>query len=72
MIVKLIFLILGIWLALRIYQSLQNKKNKKISSVQSQDMVSCEACKIHLPIDNALKSGDKYYCSKGHLPKQKD
>ena len=70
MIVKLIFLILAVWLGLRIYQTLQNKKQKKVSSAQPQDMVSCETCKIHMPVNEALKSGDKYYCSKGHLPKQ--
>jgi large-conductance mechanosensitive channel len=69
MIVKFIFLIIAIWLVLRIYQTLQGKKQKKISSAQPQDMVSCETCKIHLPVNEALKNGDKYYCSKDHLPK---
>jgi uncharacterized protein len=70
MIVKFIFLILAIWLGFRIYQTLQAKKEKKISSAQPQNMVRCETCKIHIPVNEAIKSGDKFFCSKDHLPKE--
>jgi uncharacterized protein len=69
MIIKFIILIIVIWFGLRIYQKLQLKKLKKVAPAKSQDMVSCETCGIHLPVGEAIKNGDKYFCSRNHLPK---
>ncbi len=69
MIVKLIILFIAIWFGIRIYRLLQTK-NKAGSKPESiQDMVSCDQCGIHIPVNEAIKSGDKYFCSQDHLPK---
>jgi len=36
----------------------------------AQDMVSCDKCGIHIPVNEAIKSGAKYFCSQNHLPKK--
>ena len=70
MIVKLFILIIIVWFGFRVYQALQIKKQDRHPSQKAQDMVSCETCGIHVPIEEALKDGDKYFCSKHHLPKK--
>ena len=70
MIVKLIVLLLLIWIGFRIYSLIQKKSSGSSTKTIVQDMVSCEKCGIHLPVDEALKIGDKYFCSKDHLPKK--
>ena len=69
MIVKIIILLIAIWFGLRIYRLYQAKNNAGTQAEHIQDMVSCDKCGIHIPVNEALKSGNKYYCSQGHLPK---
>lgn len=71
MIVKLIILFIVIWLGLRIYLAVQAKKAKPPTVKQVQDMVRCEVCGTHTPVDEAIKVGNKYFCSPDHLPKPK-
>ncbi len=33
----------------------------------AEKMVQCHHCKLHILEQEALRSGDKYYCSKEHL-----
>ena len=70
MIVKILILFIIIWFSLRIYLALQAKKTRNISAKKVQDMVSCGTCGIHTPIDEAIKVGNKYFCSQEHLPKE--
>ena len=70
MIVKLIILFLIIWFGLRIYLAIQAKKTRNIPVKKVQDMVSCGKCGIHTPVDEAIKVGDKFFCSQEHLPKE--
>jgi uncharacterized protein len=70
MIVKLIILILVIWFGFRIYNAVQSKKLEKPKIKNAQDMVSCDKCGIHIPVNEAIKSGAKYFCSQNHLPKK--
>jgi len=70
MIIKLIILFIIIWFGVRIYTALQAKKAKNTTVKKVQDMVSCGTCGIHSPVDEAIKVGDKYYCSQKHLPKE--
>lgn len=67
MIVKLIFLALAVWLGYRIYQASKKIATQKSSPPKSQDMVSCEKCGVHIPVAEAIKNGNRYYCSKQHL-----
>ena len=69
MIIKLIILFIIIWFGVRVYLGLQEKKTKNTSVKIVQDMVSCGTCGIHTPVDEAIKVGSKYFCSKEHLPK---
>jgi len=68
MIVKLIILFIFIWVGVRIYLAIQAKKTKNTSARRVQDMVSCETCGVHTPVDEAIKVGNKYFCSTDHLP----
>ena len=70
MIIKLIILAIIVWFGLRIYQTLQVKKQGKTPARKAQDMVSCDNCGIHIPANEALKNGDKFFCSREHLPKK--
>jgi uncharacterized protein len=31
-----------------------------------EDMVRCERCSLHLPRNDALRSGDAYFCCEAH------
>lgn len=70
MIVKLVILALLIWLGLRIYTWMQNKPSNNSAKTIVQDMVSCDKCGIHIPANEAIKSGEKYFCSRDHLLKK--
>jgi uncharacterized protein len=70
MIVKLVVLLVLIWLGFRLYNLIQKKPSNSSAKTIVQDMVCCEKCGIHIPVDEALKNGDKYFCSKDHLPKR--
>jgi len=66
MVVKFILLMIFIWLGFRIYQTLQVKKQRKVTLEKSQDMVSCEKCGVHVPVNEATKLNNKFYCSPDH------
>ena len=66
MVVKFILLMIFVWLGFRIYQTLQVKKQRKVTLEKSQDMVSCEKCGIHIPVNEATKLNNKFYCSPDH------
>ena len=69
MIVRLIVLALLVWLGFRVYKILRKKASNPASKAIIQDMVSCDKCGIHIPVDEALKINNKYYCSHDHQPK---
>ena len=68
MIVKLFILFILIWFGVRIYLAIQAKKTKNTSTQRVQDMVSCETCGVHTPVDEAIKVGNQYFCCTDHLP----
>lgn len=67
MIVRLIVLALLVWLGFRVYQIIKKKSSVTAAKAIIQDMVRCDKCGIHIPIDEALKVDNKYYCSHDHL-----
>lgn len=69
MVVKLILLFLALWFGLRLYRIFQARNNTEATPENIQDMVSCDKCGIHIPANEAIKSGNKYYCSQDHLTK---
>lgn len=66
MIVKFILLIIFVWLGIRIYQALKLKKQGKIILEKPEDMVRCEKCGLHVPVNEAIKHNNKLYCSPDH------
>ncbi|MFW2438899.1 MAG: PP0621 family protein [Arenicellales bacterium] len=67
MITKLIILFIIVWAGLRIYHTIQNKKPGSVMKKDARDMVSCEKCGIHIPVDEAVKNNGKYFCSQDHI-----
>ena len=58
-----------IWLSFRIYQNWKQAKvssKKKARTIPIEDMVQCSKCGVHLPENEALKSGNKFFCSESH------
>jgi uncharacterized protein len=68
MIVKLIIAVLLAWLGYRVYNSYKRLKKIKQSEADTQDMVRCDQCGIHLPASEALPKAGKHYCCNEHLP----
>jgi len=68
---RFIIITLAIWIAYRIWQNYRAKAKKMPPKPKSQqaipDMVSCAVCKMHIPENEALRKGDKHYCSQQHL-----
>jgi uncharacterized protein len=69
MIVRLIIIALLIWLGFRIYNLIQKKPTGSHTKTITKDMVCCEKCAIHVPVNEAIKIGDNYYCCDDHIPK---
>jgi uncharacterized protein len=69
MIVKILILALLVWLGYKIYLASKKIIDNAPSKSIAQDIVKCEKCGVHIPISDALKNDDMYYCSKEHLPK---
>lgn len=63
--IKFILIALAIWL---IYKLII--KNKKIGSAKEArplgNMVRCETCGVHLPEEESLHEGERYFCSEAH------
>jgi len=75
---KLIFLGLLIWLAYYIFTRIVLKSDDRKSVDNNKDpvhdetelMVKCEKCAVHLPRSEAFLVAGEFYCSKAHLPKK--
>ena len=70
-ITRLIIIGLLIWLAWMMYRRfIQYQNTKQQSTKTSQESVSnikkCAVCGVHVPQIEAIKKGDRYYCSKAH------
>jgi len=68
---RLIIITLAIWVAFRVWQNYRAKTKKMPPSSKTQqaipDMVECVVCKMHIPENEALRKGNKIYCSQQHL-----
>lgn len=47
--------------------ALKPNKNKPEKAIESDVMVQCQCCKVHLPKPEAFSCDDRFYCSKVHL-----
>lgn len=46
--------------------NLSNQNQAKNSKDNSEAMVCCAKCKVHLPKSSALQAGEHYFCSREH------
>lgn len=66
--IRVLIYILGIalviWILFRLARTpkVESKPTKKVG-----DMVACAHCGTFVPRNEALQSGEKYYCSRAHL-----
>ena len=66
--IRLLILALAIWIAFRIWQNYRAAAKKMPPKVKAiPDMVACAVCNMHIPDNEALRNGDKFYCSQQHL-----
>ena len=70
---RIIILALLIWLVIRLYRRFKALAQQRRSDNQQrrpiEDMVRCAQCGTHVPEKQALQQNGRYYCSRGHLPK---
>jgi len=68
---RLIIIVLAVWIAYRIWQNFRAKAKtiapKPKSPQAIADMVECAVCQMHIPENEALRNGNKIYCSRQHL-----
>lgn len=71
---RFILLVLAIWLIFRWVKRYVNRPSKTSSRIppEPSDMVRCEQCGLHIPKIEAVRDGDRYYCSRQHLEESKD
>jgi uncharacterized protein YpmS len=71
---KFILLGLVIWLAIYVLKRVVNQSNSQQSNTpapsdnESENMVQCATCKVHLPRSEAFLVNSNFYCSKAHIP----
>jgi len=67
---RIILVALAVWIIIRLWQSRKTKSkqvSRKTPGKAIPTMVPCAVCAMHIPDSEALKRGDKYYCSQQHL-----
>lgn len=67
---KLLLLALAIWMILLLLkQYRRGVQPPRAPRMESQDMVSCKECGVHLPKSESILKQGAYYCSKEHSDK---
>jgi len=68
--IRLLFFLLAlaaIWMILRFYwNSRQLSRDKPPEKLKADDMVACQKCGLHIPVNEAVKAADKWYCCQEH------
>lgn len=73
---KLIFLVLVIWFAISIFKKVISQPKKHASDKTSKDiiqenetenMVQCASCAVHLPRSEAYLVDGNFYCCQVHI-----
>lgn len=63
----LILLAIGLLLYIIISSLVRKSKNPPSSAVDSERMVRCEHCGLHIVEKEALEDNRQYFCSREHL-----
>ncbi len=61
----------GIWL----WRRINSRSSTPAQSTQTQPMIRCAQCDVHVPHERALQKDQHWYCSSQHLaqgPKARD
>lgn len=66
-IVRILLIALAAWIIFRLWQNYRLGKPKQGKPAAVQNMVACAICKTHVPQDEALRQGERFYCSREHL-----
>jgi uncharacterized protein len=67
--IRLITFAVLFWLLYRLILALLNKASRptpRATQTREGTMVRCEQCGLHIPQEQALTKGDKYYCCEEH------
>lgn len=67
--IRTILIVLALWGLYWVFRNILNKKEKSKLNKPPEDMVQCHYCDDHLPISEAVKHVDEYYCCEQHLQK---
>jgi len=65
---KILLLVLGLFVAYWILKSYKKKVERRADrpALESEDMVRCAQCGVHLPRSESLASEQSFYCSADH------
>jgi uncharacterized protein len=69
---KLLLLALAIWMVLLLLKKYRrgiDKRPRPSVKPESQDMVSCKECGVHLPKNESILKKGAYFCCKEHSDK---
>lgn len=74
---KLIILAIAIWLVITILKRYRKSLDQSDASAtntgrDSESMVQCAYCGIHLPQSESVQSDGQYFCSQAHVHAPKD
>ena len=61
-----IIAVLIIWIFKRFYHKKIIDKNESAPISESEDMVCCNYCGLHLPKSESIMKNHKFYCSEDH------
>lgn len=64
---RIIIVLVGLWLVLSLIKRFLSSRQKSQSNTPSiANMVACDYCGTHVPEPEAIRDGDKHFCSKEH------
>jgi uncharacterized protein len=69
---RLIFIIVIIAVVYFLLKSYSRKSRKQDETPQTQDMVSCAYCGVHLPKSDSVLMNGKHYCCTAHSRGQQE
>ena len=71
--IRLIIILFGLWLVLRIIKrALASRENNPSRKPSITSMVACAYCGLHLPESDAIQKDGKHYCCEEHLKTSKN
>ena len=64
---RILVILIGVWLVLSIIKrALAARRKPRASHASIAKMVACDHCGTHVPESDAIRVGDRHYCSEEH------